>query len=71
MVIGNRTYRALESANRNIFNSEQTVNGILSNVTIKITLPNGSIVEHVKGVTGYDIAFSISESLARESQLQF
>ena len=34
---------------------------------IKITLPNGSIVEHVKGVTGYDIAFSISESLARES----
>lgn len=32
---------------------------------IKITLPDGSVREYEKGVTGYDIAMSISEGLAR------
>lgn len=32
---------------------------------IKITLPDGSIKEFNRGVTGHDIAMSISEGLAR------
>ncbi|UII19071.1 threonine--tRNA ligase [Fulvivirga ligni] len=32
---------------------------------IKITLPDGSVREYEKGVTGYDVAMSISEGLAR------
>lgn len=32
---------------------------------IKITLPDGSVREYEKGVTGHDIAMSISEGLAR------
>ncbi|ELR68822.1 Threonyl-tRNA synthetase [Fulvivirga imtechensis AK7] len=32
---------------------------------IKITLPDGSVREYEKGATGYDIAMSISEGLAR------
>ncbi|MDH5367428.1 MAG: TGS domain-containing protein, partial [Cyclobacteriaceae bacterium] len=32
---------------------------------VKITLPDGTVKEFEKGVTGFDIAMSISEGLAR------
>ena len=37
----------------------------MSNQTIKITLPDGSVREYDKGVTAMDVARSISEGLAR------
>lgn len=37
----------------------------LNNSMIKITLPDGSVREYAQGVTGMDIALSISEGLAR------
>ena len=37
----------------------------MSNEIIKITLPDGSVKEYPKNVTGLDIALSISEGLAR------
>lgn len=37
----------------------------MSDEKIKITLPDGSVKEYQKGVSGYDIAMSISEGLAR------
>ncbi|MBO4268229.1 MAG: TGS domain-containing protein, partial [Bacteroidaceae bacterium] len=33
---------------------------------IKITFPDGSVREYAKGVTGYEIAESISQRLAQE-----
>ena len=32
---------------------------------IKVTLPDGSLREYVKGTTAFDVALSISEGLAR------
>lgn len=37
----------------------------MSNGKIKLTLPDGSVREYDKGVTGLDVALSISEGLAR------
>ncbi|MEQ8532532.1 MAG: TGS domain-containing protein, partial [Imperialibacter sp.] len=37
----------------------------MSNEKIKLTLPDGSVREYDKGVTGLDVAMSISEGLAR------
>jgi len=37
----------------------------MSNQNIKVTLPDGSIKEYPSGVTGHEIALSISEGLAR------
>ncbi len=37
----------------------------MSNDKIKLTLPDGSVREYDKGVTGLDVALSISEGLAR------
>jgi threonyl-tRNA synthetase len=37
----------------------------MSNQQIKITLPDGSVREYEKGVSGLQIALSISEGLAR------
>ena len=39
----------------------------MSNKNIKITLPDGTVLEKVFGTTGYDIAMGISESLAKQS----
>ena len=37
------------------------------NKNINITLPDGNKMELAKGCTGYDVAFSISESLAKSA----
>tara|TARA_B100000965_G_scaffold54894_2_gene41352 strand:- start:8772 stop:10730 length:1959 start_codon:yes stop_codon:yes gene_type:complete len=39
----------------------------MSNKNIKITLPDGTVLDKVFGTTGYDIAMGISESLAKQS----
>ena len=37
----------------------------MSEQTINITLPDGTVKEYKKGITGHEIALSISEGLAR------
>ena len=39
----------------------------MSDKNIKITLPDGTILDKPQGTTGYDIAMGISESLAKQS----
>ena len=39
----------------------------MSDKNIKITLPDGTILDKPQGATGYDIAMGISESLAKQS----
>ena len=39
----------------------------MSKNNIKITLPDGTVLDKPLGTTGYDIAMDISESLAKQS----
>ena len=39
----------------------------MSDKNIKITLPDGTVLDKASGTTGYDIAMGISESLAKQS----
>ena len=43
------------------------VSTTLMNKNINIILPDGNKMELAKGSTGYDVAFSISESLAKSA----